>query len=162
LKRTIACLELDLLMNPVDPILIYRTTNAIEAKSLSIQLEDAGIESHLTGETLFEAYAGLGLSRTSPVDVWVSSADREAALPLVNAWREEHYGKANTKPASKIQYSVQALLVTTTCVAVFAWILAHNGETGAAIIAILLQVLLYLVPPGVYFYRRYYRSKPEL
>jgi hypothetical protein len=160
-QREVALISPELPVIAADPILIYRTTNAIEAKSLAMQLEDAGIETHLTGETLYEAYAGLGLGQTAPVDVWVSSADRDAATPLVDAWREEHHGAGKKAAAPKFQYSMQTLLVTTTIVAIFAWIFAHNGETGAAVIAILLEVLLYLVPPVVYFYRRYYRAEPE-
>ncbi len=141
-------------------VLIYRTPNAIEAKSLAMHLEDEGIEAHVTGETLYEAYAGLGLSRTSPVEIWIAAADRDEALPVVNAWRAEHPDPGEDLPP-KFQYSVRSLLVLTTVIAVFAFLLARNGETGAAIIALLAEVLLYLVPPLIYFYRRYLRRKPE-
>jgi hypothetical protein len=153
-------LELQDAASEPERVLIYRTPNAIEAKSLAMYLEDEGIEAHVTGETLYEAYAGLGLSRTSPVDVWIAAADRDEALPLVNAWRAEHPEPAEGLPP-KFRYSVRSLLVLTTVIAVFAFVLARNGETGAAIIALLCEVLLYLVPSVIYFYRRYVQRKPQ-
>ena len=148
-------------MNTTDPVLFYRTTNSIEAKSLALRLEAADIEARLTGETLYEAYAGLGLAQTAPVDVWISSADREAAMPLLNEWREERgHATRNVRPR-KFQFSLMSLLLVTTVFAVFAWIMAFNGETGADIIAVILSAILYLAPPTVYFYRRYFRTHPR-
>src|SRR5690242_14483416 len=114
-------LELKDAASEPERVLIYRTPNAIEAKSLAMHLEDEGIEAHVTGETLYEAYAGLGLSRTSPVEIWIAAADRDEASPLVNAWRAEHPGPDEKLPP-KFQYSVRSLLVLTTVIAVFAFL----------------------------------------
>jgi hypothetical protein len=144
-----------------DPILLYRTANSIEAKSLAMHLESAGIEAHVTGETIYEAYAGLGLCQTSLVDVWTSSGDRDAAMSIANAWREKLRDENRNERPRKIQFSLISVFLLMTVVAVFACIMALNGEAGADIIAVLLSALLYLAPPTVYFYRRYSRRHPE-
>jgi hypothetical protein len=148
-------------VNSTDPILLYRTANSIEAKSLALHLEAAGIDARLTGETLYEAYAGLGLGQTAPVDVWISREDRHAAIPLVVAWRKELSDENRNERPRKFQFSLMSVFLLMTVVAVFACVVALNGEFGADIIAVLLSAFLYLAPPAVYFYRRYFRTQPR-
>jgi hypothetical protein len=111
-------------VNSTHPVLLYRTANSIEAKSLALHLEAAGVEARLTGETLYEAYAGLGLGQTTPVEVWISRDDCSAAMPLVNAWRGEFSGESKKARPGKFQFSLISVFLLMTFVAAFAGIMA--------------------------------------
>jgi hypothetical protein len=80
-------------MSTVDPnniVLVYRTTNAVEAHTIANHLDDAAIESQVVGDFLDGAYAGLNLGRMGDKEVWVAAKDEDAAAAVVAEWRREH------------------------------------------------------------------------
>jgi len=80
-------------MSTVDPnniVLVYRTPNSVEARTLANHLDDADIESQIVGDFLDGAYAGLNLGRMGEKELWVAAKDEAAAAAVVAEWRREH------------------------------------------------------------------------
>jgi hypothetical protein len=136
-------------VNDPEAIVAYRAANSIEARSLAMQLDDAGIEAHVVGESIYEAYPGIRLSPQSPVEVWVSPEDAEAAKSIVDAWRQEHQVPPPSwegKPR-RFQFSARTVLLLMTivallaCAATFGDVVFSNVIGGALI---LLEVALAL------------------
>lgn len=96
-------------MEDADAIFAYRAANVVEAHALAAELENAGIDARVLGESLQGAYAGLNLGGMNLPEVWVAGKDRELAAPIISAWQAEHHSAAaKIKPR---RFRVTALLV---------------------------------------------------
>lgn len=79
-------------MSTVDPnniVLVYRTPNSVEARTLANHLDDADIESQIVGDFLDGAYAGLNLGRMGEKEVWVAAKDQAAAAAIIAGWKQQ-------------------------------------------------------------------------
>jgi hypothetical protein len=106
-----------MLLTVADAILVYRAANVVEAHALVVRLADEGIEARVLGEPLQGAYAGLRLGGMELAEVWVADDDREAAEPIIDAWRNEHFPTAGALKPTRFQFPLIVLLVVMTYVA---------------------------------------------
>jgi hypothetical protein len=129
-------------VNDPEATVAYRAANSIEARSLAMLLDDAGIESHVVGESLYEAYPGIRLSPQSPIEVWIAPQDSEAARPIIEAWWKEHHVSASAwddKPR-RFQFSTRTILLLMTivallaCAARFGEVVFSNALSGALVL----------------------------
>lgn len=77
-------------MSDSDSILVYTAGNAIEAHALAAFLANEGIEARVLGEALQGAFGGIDAGTLDTVELWVSTADRAKAEPLIEQWRQEY------------------------------------------------------------------------
>lgn len=77
--------------DPQDVVLAFRTPNYVEANSLAIYLDDAGIKSKIVGEFLDGVYPGLSMGRMNDKEVWVAAKDATAVEQLVGEWRRDNH-----------------------------------------------------------------------
>lgn len=99
-------------MSTVDPnniVLVYRTPNSVEARTLANHLDDADIESQIVGDFLEGAYAGLNLGRMDEKEVWVAAKDEAAANAVVAEWRQEHPSR-NSEPSASMPLAHKVML----------------------------------------------------
>ena len=104
-------------MKDPDAILAYRAAGAVEAHALVCHLANAGIDSRVLGESLQGAYAGIRLGGMDLPEVWVAGKDRNAAEPVIAAWRAEHDPLGETGKPRRFQFSVALMLLGTAYVA---------------------------------------------
>ena len=73
-----------------DSILAYEAANSIEARALVAFLANEGVEARVLGEALQGAFGGIEAGTLDTVEVWVATADRAKAEPLIEQWRQEY------------------------------------------------------------------------
>lgn len=144
-----------------DTILAYQAENYVEARALAAYLDEAGIAVRVLGESLQGAYGRIGA--LNDAQVWVASADREAAEPLIAAWRDEQQARelesgqrreSSSRTPTAFRFSMMAVLIVMTIVAVGAGSYAV-GEEAFNLFGVILQVALFLSIPIIFYYRRY-------
>jgi hypothetical protein len=129
-------------MRDSEAILAYRAASAVEAHALVGQLTDAGIESRVLGESLQGAYGGIKLGGMDLPEVWIAGDDRNAAEPIIAAWRAEHFPVGAERKPRRFQFPLAMLLIVMTFVAInFGW--AAMSETAGNIFAPLVNLLLF-------------------
>jgi hypothetical protein len=99
-------------------VVVYRTFDSVEANALAGHLEQAGVAAHVIGDFLEGPYPGLRLGGSAAVEIWIPANQREAAVPLLDAWVAEHHALEPERP-SKFQFSMQAVLVVITLAALY-------------------------------------------
>jgi hypothetical protein len=100
-----------------DAILVYRASNAVEAHALVARLADEGVDARVLGEPLQGAYAGIRVGGMELAEVWIAHKDRDAAEPIIDAWREEHFPTAGGEKPRRFQFPLIVLFVAMTYVA---------------------------------------------
>jgi hypothetical protein len=127
-----------------DPILEYRAASAVEAHALVAHLENEGIEARVLGEPLQGAYAGIRMGGMDLPEVWVASKDREAAEPVIAAWRAEHFPVGENVKPRRFQFSLTLALIVMTYIA----LLAGSEVMSEASRSIFLPLLTLLLMGG--------------
>ena len=126
-------------MSPPDAeklVLAYRTTNAVEARALALELEDAEIEVQVIGDFRDGAYAGLSIGSMGDKELWIAARDQAAAEPIVAEWRRKHYPDAPSASMGKFQYSMGVALAVMT----FAAVAAAAARSGPRALGVLLNL----------------------
>jgi hypothetical protein len=123
-------------------ILVYRAASAVEAHALVAHLADQGIEARVLGEPLQGAYAGIHLGGMELPEVWIADKDRDAAEPLIAAWRTEHSLAGAVVKPGRFQFPMWLMLLVMTYVALILGSTAMS-EQALEIFAPLLGLALF-------------------
>ena len=139
-----------------DLAVVFRTDDAVEAHALAGYLSNAGIEARVVGDFLDSAYPGLHLGGRAKIEVWIPTAQRAEAAPLVGGWIGEH-SLPPAEPPLKFRYSMMTVLTAITLAALFLGVAAAAGPLGADSALVVFQLML-IVGAVVFVLRRALRS----
>lgn len=147
-----------------DTILAYQAEDFIEAHALAAYLDEAGIDVRVLGDSLQGAYSGIRI--LNEAQVWVAASDRDAAEPLIAAWRTERQARevelaeqreGSSRRPEIFQFSLMTALGVMTVVALgtgsYAW-----GADAFNVFSIVLQVAVFVSIPIIFYLRRYRRG----
>lgn len=125
-------------MSASDSILVYRAESPVEAHALVARLADDGIEARVLGESLQGAYGGIRLGGMHLPEVWIAEGDRQAAEPIITAWRAEH---APANVVEHFQFPLGLLFIAMAYVAVVLSFQAM-GDLAKGVVGTLLHLAL--------------------
>jgi hypothetical protein len=113
--------------------LAFRTPNTVEARALTMELNAAGVNVQITGDYSDTAYPGLAIGGMANKELWIAESDWPEAGPIVSQWVQTHHPRDLEMRPAKLQFSLRAILVVMTLIAIGAALGQSGGPDAVAL-----------------------------